>query len=56
LISNAIFSDGRHLVGDAAHALLRRDDSDFLVFFFSKPEDAKAFAEPFGGKRLPSAR
>jgi hypothetical protein len=32
---------------------LRQGPTNFVVFCFTKPEDAQAFAERFGGERLP---
>jgi hypothetical protein len=35
---------------------LRREERDFVVFCFAKPEDADTFCEQFGGERLPGGR
>ncbi len=52
------------LVHSAAAALsaasltyhMRRDDRDYAVFCFTKPEDAQVFCDRFGGERLSETR
>ena len=54
--SNVVWSFAETLSAAPRPYSLDRDDADFVVFCFTKPADAQAFAKRFGGERLLGTR
>jgi len=52
--SNIVWSFAETLSAAPRPYSLNRNDGEFVVFCFTKPEDAQAFAERFGGEQLPA--
>ena len=51
--SELVHSIAKRLPAAQLTYFIRRDDNDFVVFCVATLEDAAAFAERFGGERLP---
>jgi len=53
--SELVHSVAKRLSAAQLTYFMLRDGRDFVVFCFSRPEDAEAFSQQFGGERLPGA-
>jgi hypothetical protein len=51
--STAVYGFAKSLSAGPRTYSIRRDDQDFVVFCFAKPQDAEAFCERFAEERLP---